>query len=162
MSSLVINAVVPLISVLLGALVTYKTNVHIRRRSSAEDLVTAAISAVAVAEANQSLSPRVNPPSGFSSDQAQDLHRRLIWSAIENHNTRCHEAREALAKVIVLDTRIRGYYLDPEAVSDHPQEIIHLLTDIRDHLSPPGGRRGRRRHRLERADEAHDRIGPRA
>ncbi|MDB4872835.1 MAG: hypothetical protein JWL97_3839 [Gemmatimonadales bacterium] len=148
MPSTVVSAAVPLISVLLGALVTYRVNVRSRRRSSAEDLVDAAISAVAVAEANQSLSSRVKPPPGFDHDEADNLRQRLIWTAIENHNVRTHEAREALAKVIVLDSRVREYYLDPDAVFDRPQEIIHLLTEVRDHLSPPA-RRVRMRRTLK-------------
>jgi hypothetical protein len=149
MTSIVINAAVPLLSVLLGALLTYGVNVRTKRRSSAEDLVDAAISAVAVAEANQSLTPRVHVPAGFDMGKGEELKQRLIWSAIENHNTRSHEAREALARIIVLDSRVREYYLDPDAVFDCPQQIIRLLTDVRDRLSPPE-RLVRRRWRLNR------------
>jgi hypothetical protein len=134
MTSTVISALVPLLSVLLGALVTYRVNVRTRRRSAAEEIVNAAISAVAVSEANQSRSGRVNLPADFDSSDAQDLRRRIILGAIENHNIRSHEAREALAKVVVLDGRVRQYYLDPDAVFDRPQAIIRELTNIRNRI----------------------------
>ena len=138
-------ALVPLLSVLLGALVTYGVNVRTRRRSTVEEIVNEAISAVAVAEANQSRSGRVNLPAVFDSSDAQDLRRRIILGAIENHNIRSHEAREALAKVVVLDSQVRQYYLDPDAVFDRPQEIIRQLTNIRDRIThgrnvPPIGK----------------------
>jgi hypothetical protein len=72
-----------------------------------KNFVNAAISAVVVAEANQSRSSGVNLPPGFDSSDAQDLRRCIILNAIENHNVRSHEVREALAKVMVLDSRVR-------------------------------------------------------
>jgi hypothetical protein len=140
--SVAVGAVVPLLSVFLGALVTYWVNVRTRRRSSAEDLVNAAIAAVAVAEANQSRANYVNLPDGFEPSDGEELIRRLALAAIENHNLRAHEAREALAKVTVLDSRVREHYLDPEAVFQRPVEIIRVLTEIRDRISSrPAGRR---------------------
>ena len=65
MTSTIVSAVVPIASVFLGALVTYWVNVRTKRRSSAEDLVNAAIAAVAVAEANQARFTHVNLPDEF-------------------------------------------------------------------------------------------------
>ncbi|MFB9932220.1 hypothetical protein ACFORO_21600 [Amycolatopsis halotolerans] len=131
MTSTAVGAVVPLVSVFLGAMVTYWVNVRTKRRSSAEELVNAAIAAVAVAEANQTRSTRVNLPDGFEQSDREELARRLALGAIESHNLRAHEAREALAKVTTLDSRIREYYLDPDAVFQRPAEIIQALTEIR-------------------------------
>ena len=141
--SVAVGAIVPLLSVFLSALVTYLVNVRTKRRSSAEDLVNAAIAAVAVAEANQSRATYVNLPDGFEPSDGEELSRRLGLAAIENHNLRAHEAREALARVVVLDSRVREYYLDPEAVFRRPVEIIRVLTDICDHIS---SRQAGRRH----------------
>ena len=63
--------------------------------------------------------------------------RRLILGAVESHNLRVHEAREALAKVVTLDSRVREYYLDPEAMWGQPVEIIRVLTEIRDRIARP-------------------------
>jgi hypothetical protein len=142
MISATVGAVVPLVSVFLGALVTYWVNVRARRRSSAEDLVNAAIAAVAVAEANQARSFRVNLPTDFEGSDGEDLQRRLLLGAIESHNLRVHEAREALAKVLALDDRIREYYLDTDAVFERPMEIIGVLNEIRDRVS--GGKKIRK------------------
>lgn len=51
---------------------------------------------------------------------------------------RSHEAREALAKVMVPDSRVREYYLDPNAVFDRPVEIMRQLTDIRERVAVGG------------------------
>jgi hypothetical protein len=129
-----LHAVVPLVSVFLGALVTYWVNVRTKRRSSAEDLVNAAIAAVAVAEANGRSAAYVNLPDRIKQSDGEELMRRLILGAIESHDLRTHEAREALAKVMTLDGRVREYYLDPEAVFQRPVEVIQVLTEIRDQI----------------------------
>jgi thiol:disulfide interchange protein len=141
---LITSAAVPLLSVLLGAAVTYWINIRTRQRSAREDLVNAAISAIAIAEAAQSASPRVNLDGLWQSaeEDAKTLTRTLVLGAIENHNRRIAEAREALARIIVLDSRVREYYLDPSTISDRSTDIMNLLTDIRDRGST---RRPRRR-----------------
>lgn len=135
MTSTVVGAVVPLVSVFLGALVTYWVNVRTKRRSSAEDLMNAAIAVVAVAEANQTRSTHVNLPAGIEQSDGEELARRLVLGAIESHNLRAHEAREALAKVTTLDGRVREYYLDPDAVFQRPAEVIRILTEIRERIT---------------------------
>jgi hypothetical protein len=77
----------------------------------------------------------VNLPAGFEGSDGEDLQRRMLLGAIENHNLRVHEAREALAKVVALDDRIREYYLDTDAVFERPLEIIGVLNEIRDRVS---------------------------
>ena len=53
MNGLVVNGAVPVLSVLLGAGLTYWLNVRQRRRSTVENLFDQAIAAVAVADAAQ-------------------------------------------------------------------------------------------------------------
>lgn len=50
---IVASSIVPLISVLIGALITYRLNVRLRKHAHVEDRFNEAISAVAVAEANK-------------------------------------------------------------------------------------------------------------
>lgn len=52
MDGLIVNALVPLSSVLLGAWLTYVLNVKSRRRTNVEDLFNQAIGAVAVADSS--------------------------------------------------------------------------------------------------------------
>lgn len=131
MGSLALNVLTPLVSVLLGAALTYWLNVRTRRRSAAEDLVNAAIAAVAIVEANASLGPRVVAHEVVDPERGRKIAADLILSAIENHNKRGLEAREALARVLAIDDRVRPYYLDEDAVFDRSEEIIAVLKQIR-------------------------------
>jgi hypothetical protein len=133
-TSFVIDALVPLCSVLLGALVTYWVNVRARRRSAAEDVVNAAIAAIAIAEAYGSNATYLDQPDWIPAAEVEALQRRLVLTAMEQHNVRGQEARAALARVLVFDTRVREHYLDPEAVFLRPAAIIALLTEIRDRV----------------------------
>lgn len=93
----VVAAVVPLLSVLLGAAMTYWLNVRTRRRNHVEDAFNEAIAAVAVADASKSYLRRVAKPAEISAADYQQLLADMGRTAVEGHTKRCSEAREALA-----------------------------------------------------------------
>lgn len=63
----------PLLSVLLGAAMTYWLNVRTRRRNHVEDAFNEAIAAVAVADASKSYLRRVAQPAEMSAADYQQL-----------------------------------------------------------------------------------------
>lgn len=133
--SLVLNALVPLGSVLLGAALTYWLNVRSKRRSYVEDLFNQAITAVAVADASRHyLGQLSHPPTELGADEYRQLLAQIARVAIENHFHRTGEAREALGRVLQYEPAIRAYYQDAEAVTRQPDDIIALLTSTRDRL----------------------------
>ncbi len=128
---LLAGVVVPLISIAVGAGVTYWLNVRIRRRVQFEDLINAAITAMAVQEASRSAITRVVADQLDPADRAE-LQAALIKAAIENHNVKNMQAREAIARVMAIDHGARDYYHGPDAVGEPSEKIIDHLSRLRD------------------------------
>ena len=131
MSSEVVAAVVPALSVLLGALLTYWLNIRAKRRSSVEALFDAAIAATAVADASQHYLSGVGRPESMSEREYRVMMSDLVRNGVENHVRRAAEAREAIARVVQYEPRIRPYYQDSVLSGERPQEIIRLLLEAR-------------------------------
>lgn len=125
------NAVLPLLSVLLGAALTYWLNVRTRRRTYIEDLFNAAISAVAICDASKNYLRRVGRPPELSDDDYRTLLSNIALKAVENHTQRAAEAREAVARVLQYEPRVQPFYNDAEAITSRPAEVIALLTEAR-------------------------------
>jgi hypothetical protein len=128
---LLASVVVPLISIAVGAGVTYWLNVRARRSMQFEDVINAAITAVAVEEASRSAITRVVADQLDPADRTE-LQAAVIKAAIENHNVKNMQAREAIARVMTIDRGVRDYYLDPDGVSDRSEEIVEHLSRLRD------------------------------
>jgi hypothetical protein len=129
--TIAINALVPIASVLLGAGLTYWLNVRGRRRNNIEDAFNAAISAVAVADASKHYLKQTAKPDHMPDRMYRDLLAEIAGNAIRNHTQRCGEAREAIAKVMQYEPRIKAFYEDAQAITDHPDEIVSLLMGAR-------------------------------
>jgi hypothetical protein len=131
-------AVVPLVSVLLGAGITYGLNVRQRRRTYVDDLFATAIAAVAVADASQYYMPgdSIVRPAHMTETDHQDFLASIARAALETSVKRTAEAREAIARVIPYRPELRAYYQDADAVVHSAQEIIDTLRE------GPGPRRG--------------------
>jgi hypothetical protein len=129
--STIMEAVVPLASVLLGAGVTYWLNVRRRRSNRIEDLFDAAISATAVADASLHYShlSGIGRPPGISDQDFQDLGRRLILDGLNNHFKRAGEAREAIARVFPYEPRVGPYYKNAIFVDEQIKEVMDLLAE---------------------------------
>jgi hypothetical protein len=130
--NLILGAVVPLTSVLVGAALTYWLNVRTRRRTQIEDLFNEAITAVAVADASRHYIPQVARPAHMTDEAYTDLLGWIARTTIENHTQRCAEAREAIARVVQYEPSIRPHYQDATAVTDRPEQILALLVTARD------------------------------
>lgn len=141
MGALVASSVVPLLSVLIGAALTYWLNVRARQRNYVVDLFNQAITAVATADAGRHYIRDVAKPRALSEDDHRELLGQIARAAIESHTRYAGEARTALAQVYQYEPAVKPYYQDATAVIDRPEEIIAFLIDARDRLL--GSRRKR-------------------
>ena len=124
-------AVVPLASVLLGAGVTYWLNVRSRRSNRIEDLFDAAIGATAVADVSlhyAHLSGFGRPP-GITDQDFQALGEQLVRDGLNNYFKRASEAREAIARVLPYEPRVKPYYQNPIFVNEQIKEIMNILAE---------------------------------
>jgi hypothetical protein len=126
--------VVPPLSVLLGAAMTYWLNVRSRKRNHIEDAFN---EAVAVADASNSYLRHVSKPAEMSTDDYRALLAGMAKTAVENHTQRCGEAREALARVLPYEPAVKQYYENAEAATKQADTIINVLRDAqRPHARP--------------------------
>lgn len=132
MLDLIPAAIVPLVSVSIGAALTYLFNVRTRRRDFVEDLFNDAIAAVAVADASQHYIWNVAKPVAMSEAEHRTLLAEIAKAAIENHTKSAGEARAALAKLAQFEPQLRDYYINATAVIEQPDEIITELVRARD------------------------------
>jgi hypothetical protein len=132
--SILINALVPLASVLVGGALTYWLNVRYRRRGQVEQLFNEAISAVTVADASlHYLSAGFYArPAGMSEDEHREMTVRIERDAIENFARRAGEAREALARVMPYEPAVKPFYVVADAIVKRTDEILTLLRAARD------------------------------
>jgi len=138
MGQLIVTATVPLLSVLIGAALTYWLNVKARQRDNVLDTFNQAITAVAVADASQHYISDVAKPRTFSEDDHREVLREIAKVAIEGATLHAGEARAALAKVYQYEPGVKRYYEDASAVVDRPSEIIAYLVKARDeHIRQP-------------------------
>ena len=131
MLSTIMAAVVPLASVLLGAGVTYWLNVYSRRSNRIEDLFDAAISATAVADVslNYAHLSGIGRPPGITDQDFQALGEQLVRDGLNNYFKRASEAREAIARVLPYEPRVKPYYQNPIFVNEQIEEIVNILTE---------------------------------
>jgi hypothetical protein len=129
--NLLTSVVVPLASIAVGAALTYWLNVRARKTSQVEELINAAIGAVAMEEASRSAITAVRDVDHLPDEERMALEHSVIRAAIENHNVKNMLAREALARVMVIDQGVRRYYYEPETVSQRSEEILGYLLRLR-------------------------------
>jgi hypothetical protein len=132
MWSTVLGATVPLLSVLVGAALTYWLNVRTRRKNTVEDLFNAAIAATAVADASQHYISQVGLPGGMTETEYGLMIASMIRTGIENNIQRSSEAREAIARVIQYAPELRPYYRGSVISGDKAAEIISLLMKAKE------------------------------
>ncbi|HUY46504.1 MAG TPA: hypothetical protein VMV92_12340 [Streptosporangiaceae bacterium] len=117
-------------------------NIRTRRTNQVEDLFDAAIAATAVADASQNYLSGIGPPNNLPDKDYQAMMNDIIRNGIENHVKRATEAREAIARVVQYEPRVRAYYQDSVLNGDKPQEIINLLREGRSHALVTGSPMG--------------------
>ena len=110
----VLNATLPLVSVLLGAGITYWLSVRQRRRSAVEDLFTQAIAAVAAADASPNyVSYVAYSQTTMTSEEHNAFVKELGREAALNHVRKMADARQALAQVIPYRPDLDRFYRMP-------------------------------------------------
>lgn len=123
-----LDVLLPLVSILLGAGITYWVNVRSRRRTYVEDLFNQAIAAVAQAEASQNYIAGLAPWKGATVEEHEQFLSQLGREASLNHVRKAAEAREAIARVLPYQPGLSAFYQDdPHAVYRRAPEIIALL-----------------------------------
>ena len=94
------SILLPLASTLLGAGITYVINVRQRRRTYHEDLVNAAIAAVAAAEISVDYLASLSQPQHMSNEDFKEFQRWLVTEGVKAWATKVAQANEALARVV--------------------------------------------------------------
>ena len=95
-----IDAVVPLTSVALGAVITYRINVRQRHRNYIDDLFKDAIAAVAAAEFSVDYIASVGRPEHITDADLASLQSWMVLEGNKNWANKLREANDALAKVV--------------------------------------------------------------
>jgi len=97
---LVFNTLLPIVSVLFGAAITYLINVRQRRHSYIEDLFNQAIAAVAAAEISVDYISSVGRPEHISDFDLEQLQSYMVMEGMKNWATKVSQANDALARVL--------------------------------------------------------------
>lgn len=133
----VLLAVVPLLSVLAGAGLTYWLNVRQRRRSYVDEVYDRAITALAAASASSDYVTDLPRPPHLTDDEYRDLLVTIISDAYKLYVARRAEARAAVARVKPYTLEV-GPFLDRwSKVVEEPEELITVLGDARDRRRSP-------------------------
>lgn len=123
-----LSAVIPLVSVLVGAAITYWLNVHTRRRSAVDDLFALAVAAVAAAEASANYVSSVSSWQGATDEEYQAFLKDMRREASLRHINKMAEAREALARVLPYQPTLRdAYRAEPPDFLKRIDSVIELL-----------------------------------
>lgn len=96
---LVLDALVPIVSLFIGSGITYWVNVRSRRRTYVEDLFNQAIAAVAAAEASVDFTSNVGQPAHMSDADYASFQSWLVTEGVKNWSIKLSEANLALARV---------------------------------------------------------------
>jgi hypothetical protein len=125
----VLNIALPFASTLLGALVTYLINVRQRRRTYREDLINAAISAVAAAEVSVDYLASAGRPSHMTDEDYRKFQSWLVTEGMKTWATKVAQANEALSRVLPYRpalTALMPYQPDASHRGTH-EPIIEIL-----------------------------------
>jgi hypothetical protein len=126
-----LSAVIPFVSVVLGGLITYWTNVRHRRRTKVEDIFHEAIAAVAVAHASQQFVAELHPWKGLTAEAEAAFSLELRNEGNLNHARAVAAARAALARASAYDPTLRQYLDSLGDVYNRADEITaHLRARI--------------------------------
>lgn len=103
-------ALIPVLSVLAGAAITYWLNVRSRKRTRVEDIYHDAIAAVAVAAAARNFITQVGPWQGATDDEYREFTSQLGRDGNERYVKAVADARGAIARASVFEPQLRRFY----------------------------------------------------
>jgi len=140
------DVLLPLISTLLGAGITYAVNVRDRRRTYVEDLFNQAIAAVAAAESSVNYTAGAGRPLHLTDAEYSDLQKWMVSEGLKNWVGKCADANEAVARVVPYHPELASalpLHLDVDRLG-RAVELIAELKRGRDTQQPGINRRHRR------------------
>ncbi len=121
------NAVVPLVSLLIGSGITYWVNVRTQRRTRVDDVFHDAIAAVAVAVARHDFITQVAPWQGASPEDHAAFSSQRGREGNENYVRAVADPRAAIARASAYDPGLRSYRATTEDVYEKADEILGRL-----------------------------------
>jgi hypothetical protein len=105
-------ALIPVLSVLVGAAITYWLNVRTRNRTRTEDIYHDAIAAVAVAAASKNFITQVGRWQGATDDEYDAFTSRLGQEGNERYIKAVADARSAIARASAYEPGLRQFYAE--------------------------------------------------
>jgi hypothetical protein len=124
------DAAVPLVSVLIGALITYWLNVREKRRSKVADIFHEAIAAVAMAVAAHDYITQVPPWLGCTPDAHKAFTAELGRAGNAGYIEAVAQARAAVARASAYDPSLRDFYRDTTAaIYERGDELMAKLHE---------------------------------
>ncbi|WP_224148394.1 hypothetical protein, partial [Mycobacterium avium] len=131
----------PVLSVLIGAAITYWLNVRARNRTRIEDIYHDAIAAVAVAAASKEFITQVGPWHGATNDDYDRFTSRLGQEGNQRYITAVAEARNAIARASAYEPSLLRFYAGTSGSEFDNALADEIIGAIRHALA----RRSRRR-----------------
>lgn len=125
----VTDALVPFLSVILGAAITYWFNVRQRRRTLVDDRFSDAIAAVSLVISTISYVPHYGKwHEAVSEKERIELEKEVAREATLNHMRALAAARDAVAKCVPYRSTLARFLEEPVLYfQDHAHEIITEL-----------------------------------
>ena len=121
-----LNAILPLVAVLLGSLITYWVNVRTRVRSKVDDAFREAIAAVAEADSRRKWLE--NFEWGAPPDEAAKMLLQVSRDSTLQWVQAVADARAAVARASVYDPTLAQYYRGPmRTFIEDPDKVIEHL-----------------------------------
>lgn len=96
----VVDALLPLLAILLGAGITYWVNVRQRQRTYVEELFDSAMAAVSAAEVSVDFLAQAGQPQHMTDEDYATFQSWLVTENLKNWANKVREANEALARVL--------------------------------------------------------------
>lgn len=129
-------ALVPILSVLAGAAITYWLNVRARNRTRTEDIYHDAIAAVAVAAASKDFITQVGPWRGATNDEYDAFTSRLGQEGNERYIKAVADARSAIARASAYEPGLRRFLFAETSGSEFNDALAdEIIADIRQALA---------------------------
>lgn len=124
-----VDALVPFLSVILGAAITYWFGVRQRRRTLVDDRFDDAIAAVAMVISTISYVPHYGKwHPDVSEEERVSLEKEVAREATLNHMQAIAAARDAVAKCVPYKSALARFLDEPVLYfQDHAKEIIYEL-----------------------------------
>jgi hypothetical protein len=128
-------ALVPVLSVLAGAAITYWLNVRARNRTRIEDIYHDAIAAVAVAAASQKFITQLGPWQGATDDDYAAFTSRMGREAHERYIKAVADARSTLARASAYEPGLHRFYAETDGSEFNDALADEIIAAIRQALA---------------------------